>query len=1332
MLKRSFLNLRMIQWTCSTLFVFGFSLVTQAAEEIFPPEGIELSKTIMLDTKAKISELQKTGFDNSRAQSALLVKAYNRLLKEELKRPNPNRDKINRWYMNQASQILNLDKESAQFFRKNLEAVNPGNPFLYRSKEGKNYMAFPPLKSGNIEHGSLVTIEEHYNAHMRDTSVLQNVKNSANPKHVQFFPREYIRFMSVSYAVTWEMCQVQWASAKSILSFESLYRMKDSGEKKDPLCEEHFIKSLQDPIGWLGFYGFIMTNHALSPRISNWGLSKLGAALSNDRLPFLQKRVAFYKMVTNIVANGAGMAAGLTVSDYIHQFKENPNLKECFTNVSSAGWFGQYCMEAYKDFLLINSSTRDRMIISAGSLLSAFALNTAAQVPLQMAVHSARVGVLAAKQAVTHGLRAGVHVALGLVPLGPAGWVAGAVIYVGSTYLFLRFDHMVSPYIESAWYGFSKPRAVRNSLDHLVNLVGQQEQINWEKPLSQREEGELCLKERLSNFYDYLVENNYVKRVFEGKAKCDNPILLDEALRDFSLAMSEHRNLNILSGVSSTISIWQNKWSGFYYNYVASMRMLDQLAQYRRSHRERLGPVFDANQKYGFDSKKHASVDVFDELFNPLYGFEDEVLNAKDAVYGRNGRGVDHRQLVNNVHQWLKDGIETADKRFASSRPTLTWTTHFKPYMQSLLNEHDPLVLSEKLLKLRHMIDGYGHWATKPITSVLNRVFTPVMPFASEYFGAALAHRVPVNKHFMELEPSRQEEILVARQQAKCQEASLDGEGICSLTPEEILDLVDSYVPLMEDVSVDLGYEISSGDRSNIDGVIANSGYEYPNTFDPNCTTFSIFGSDNPTCWFSKGLKDAQGNSYDARFKTPQFSDQILAHMACGISNRPYLSTSDGPKNFLGSGSLYKSDNFSAVFTPPNLLKGAPACKSIDYNFAGREEHPRDTQDLHRSFIRVHNKTYYGALSLITDPSNPWIISDDVDSVERYWNTHIFPTAKEVAQNLYKQYQKVIIDKLLPLFKEESGFLDYNNLMTGKNQINPFTVYDRNSNTSYDQMFNWFQHSSAYNYNYTPEYYLSQYTTKNLRESFIQQARVYLQLTQRISDLEDRQAENILSTINHFITTMQRSSVDYNLDGDAFLREMKAKKAYHDNIMQKRNDYLVTLINETFEGLGSPIVWINKHDKEAFMSSVSTADGLTKIDDLVAIRIVDYFVNLKNDNHRSYDPADLFGTNHYQLKNALLFDSGNIEDLVDYLRPLFHQLDRDEITADELYDKLQEDNEIGVITLVQVSSSDMFKDWLIQRIKGDLLGLVGELKAQYLDDWIHGNKFYLNNLQLTE
>ncbi len=1329
MKHRPSLRLNLVQHAlCVLVLVLGFSQATFAAEDIFPAEGIELSKTIMLDAQAQISQLQREGLNNSRAQSSLLIQAYNRLVKEELKKQTPDHNKINRWYMNQASQILNLDAESTKFFKQNLSAVNPSNPFFYRSKDGKNYMAFPPLKSGNIEHGSLVSVEEHFNAHVRDVSVLQNVKNSANPQHVQFFPREYLRFMSVSFAVTWEMCQVEWFSGKSVLSFESLYRTKTLGEKKDPLCEEHFIKSLQDPIGWLGFYGFIMTNHALAPRLSNFAFQKLGAALSNSKMPFLQKQIAFYKFVTNIAANGLGMAAGLTVSDYIHQLKENQNLKACFKDVSASGWFGGYCTEAYKDFLLINSAAQDRMIISAGSLLSAFAMNTVAQIPLQGAVHAARVGAFAAKQAITHGVRAGMHVALGLIPLGPAGWVAGTVIYVGSTYLFLRFDHMISPYIESWWYNYSKPRAIRHSLDNMIDIVHRQEQIKWANPISEREEGELCLKERISNFYDYLVENNYVKRVFEGKAKCDNPILLDQALTEFSLAMSEHRNLNILSGVSSTISIWQNKWSGFYYNYMASMKMLDQLAQYRREHRERLGPV-DMNQKYGFDPTKRSSVEVFDELFNPLYGFEAEILNAKDAVYGKHGMGVDHVQLVNNVHEWIRGSITTADKRFGN-RPTITWKTHLKPAMEKLLDIQDPLLLAEGLIKLRHMSEGAGHYATKPVISVLKRVFTPVFPFMSDYLGAATAHRVPINKHFMELEPSQQEELLVLRQNEKCK-GSLEGEGVCSLTPEEILDLVDSYIPMIDSVSVDLGYDISSGDRSNIDGVIASAGYEFPNTFDPNCTTFSLFGSDNPTCWFSKGLKDANGNPYNARFKTPQFSDQILAHMSCGISNRPYLSTTDGPKNFVGSGSLYKSENFSAVFTPPNLLKGAPACESISYNFGGRELTPGDTMDLHRSLIRVNNKTYYGALGLVTDPSNPWIINDDINSLETYWNTYVFPTAKEIAQNLYRHYQKVIIDKLLPLFKQDDYYLDYNNLMKGKDQINLFANLDRMDN-AYDYMVNWVPTGSYGDMQYTPVSHYVQFTSKNLRESFIQQARLYLQLVQKVSDLSDDKAENILSTLNFYITTMQRTAVDYTLEGDAFIQEMKVKKAYHDNIMQKRSEHLTNLINETFDGIGSPIDWINREDRARFMSQVKVADALTKVDDLVAIRIVDYFVTLKNDTDRNPDPADLFGTNNYHLKNALLFEPKDMDALEQYLRPLFYKLDNDEITPDALFEQLLSDNESGVITLAEASTSDLFKDWLVQRLRGDLLGLTGELKAQYLDDWIHGNKFYLNNLQLEQ
>lgn len=1297
----------------TTLILFS-SGIASAQHSVYET-GIPASKVIMVETKKTLTDLQKKQVDNSKAQAAVLAKAYNKLLTEELKKSKPNKYKLDMWYKNHVTKILQLDAQTKAFLNKNLTIVDPNNPFVYRSKEGKNYLAFPGVKAGGLNlSGRIVRVDEHLSSQVRHTTFLDNIKNSANARHVQFFPREYTRFMAVSYAVTWEMCRVHWSSMNSILSFESAYRMKTPAEKKDPLCDEHFVKSLQDPVGWLGFYAFVMANHYIAPKVSAAMFNALGKKITNTKLPFIHKQVALVKFFTNIVAGGIGMTAGLTASDYVHQMKENPNLKACFKNSEQSGWFGENCKEAYKDFLMLNTAARDRMAISTMSLLSAFGLNTLAQIPLQAAIQGVRLGAGAI-----------LNLALGISFVPGAGWVVGAILYVGSTYLFLRFDHMVSPYIEKWYYGTTKPMAVRRTLTDLMDIVEKQKANKWSKPIAERAENERCFKEIISDTYDYLANNKLLKSgLMASDLKCDNPVLIDEALREFSLAMSEHRSLNILSGVSALVGIWQNKWSGFYYNYKGSMELIDLLAKYRRDYKQRLQSV-DFMKRYGMDFAKRSSVDIFDGVYYPLFGFEDAPLNMAD---GDVLEGVNHQALVNNVHNLIRKELQDYENSVAKGqkRKTITYTHHQEPFLKSLLKINDPMLLAEQLL--------VGRERFKMHEFLLGKYrFAPVFPYARDFYGpeAAKEIEVPAFIEFSNLSEESKKILIEERRKLKCNvNGALEADGACALTPEEVLSLEDTYIPIPNytmQIASDLGYENEAGERfQHVESIAQQDQFSAPHIFDPNCYTFSIFGSDNPTCFWSRGFKDSNGNPYSARFKTPLFSDYLLANMSCGISNKAYVSTSGGPKNLFGSETYFGSDGFAAQFIPPNLIKGAPACENLQYSFGPYINTTYDTKDLNRSFIRVKNKQYYGALQLVLDPSNPWIFNEDVASVEKYWNTNIYPSAKKIATTLYRQYQEVIYKNLLPLFKTNSSNIDFKHPITGSGQLKDLASFklDRQSHTISGLG------GVPVDYKALPRSVHSQFTTENLRESYIQQARFYLLMMKELAkNLSDQQAESLLVALDNYMSAMLRASVDYTLQGEAFIKEMKVKKAYHDNIMERRSKALNDQFTEVLGGLGH-LEWFNPSVRDNFMTQVQSAQGLKNANYIIAVRIVELFSRAHESN--ATDDERAFGFEDYRLKDALLFDSSELQKNISFIKPLYYKYIENKMNLEQIFEKLIEADTNKTISLTGANDSELFKEWVLYRLKSDLLGLVGELKAQYLSEWIHGSKFYLNNLELSE
>ena len=137
----------------------------------------------------------------------LLRRDYSKALKKEVSKDNPNIEALEEAYLKSVAEILKFNKETTEFF---ITLDQTSDPFLYRDpKTGENYILLTPKGSQNFNHGTLLKLENFMNSQKRNTNFMQTVKNSGNPRNINFFPREYIRFMAVSYSVAWSYCRTE-------------------------------------------------------------------------------------------------------------------------------------------------------------------------------------------------------------------------------------------------------------------------------------------------------------------------------------------------------------------------------------------------------------------------------------------------------------------------------------------------------------------------------------------------------------------------------------------------------------------------------------------------------------------------------------------------------------------------------------------------------------------------------------------------------------------------------------------------------------------------------------------------------------------------------------------------------------------------------------------------------------------------------------------------------------------------------------------------------------------------------------------------------------------
>ncbi|MDB2426047.1 hypothetical protein N9W41_00720, partial [bacterium] len=147
------------------------------------------------------------------------------------------------------------------------------------------------------------------------------------------FPFETARFYTVMGTM---------AAYKALANYE-----------KDPMALKNFMDSLKDPIGYISFFGFMLANRGVAAMIQ----------------PLAAKK--FSPKVAGFLAGNLGMAAGMTVSNAIHDVVYAKDLQACafsyFKDIEA-------CDRAFEDVVINEKYVQ--YTSSVTSLLAAAMLNT--------------------------------------------------------------------------------------------------------------------------------------------------------------------------------------------------------------------------------------------------------------------------------------------------------------------------------------------------------------------------------------------------------------------------------------------------------------------------------------------------------------------------------------------------------------------------------------------------------------------------------------------------------------------------------------------------------------------------------------------------------------------------------------------------------------------------------------------------------------------------------------------------------------------------------------------------------------------------------------------
>lgn len=380
----------------------------------------------------------------------------------------------------------------------------------------------------------------------------------------------------------------------------------------NPLLMEQHLDAQKDPVGHIGFYGFLISAGLVAEPL----MAMIKDRAESGRMsPTLSHRLSLFIPYLS-------MTVGMMASNVIHEVGHFPHFKECIAEKLRIGNYeGDVCDKAYRAW--VDYSVEDKLDEWAPMLMSMLMSNL-----IQSVIH---VLVLEAATTVTYQtVRAvGVQVLTAFIPGGIIVKGAKVVTYLGFVLqysIFVGLDLLTVRLFQMPYANIVEGGNLRQLDDQLLKKIAQSKDNYWQPTHSQN-----CWKPT-DEYMNSLYERGSDAMEAHKESCKDDLITL---MQTFAKEIGKFRELNM-----QDVTMSQNNWS----NYLGQVS-----GQYRAAkgfYFDFLGQIWDI--KYKTTSYFHR---LIDRPF-PLFGVTPRGLNKEtgDEFYRNQPTDVEAFQLE-TVHE---------------------------------------------------------------------------------------------------------------------------------------------------------------------------------------------------------------------------------------------------------------------------------------------------------------------------------------------------------------------------------------------------------------------------------------------------------------------------------------------------------------------------------------------------------------------------------------------------------------------------------------------------------------------------------------------------------
>ncbi|MBY0314390.1 MAG: hypothetical protein K2Q26_02645 [Bdellovibrionales bacterium] len=208
-----------------------------------------------------------------------------------------------------------------------LEFVPTSSPGVMRKiSDGKNYLMIPDKETGSHRPVLLetATAEDIRAVYIQNDNLRTILKNA-----VRIFPADLIQFSGAQVIIQMTAC---FGSGLAGL------------EASDPVCVDNLIKTLTDPAGIVGFFGFVVANRISSKYLNN-------ALVSFYTLAGQQRLTPSHMRTLRPLVGYIGMAFGSAASQVISHIANLPTAGKCLGSLSRGELpDSQHCKDMIEHF----------------------------------------------------------------------------------------------------------------------------------------------------------------------------------------------------------------------------------------------------------------------------------------------------------------------------------------------------------------------------------------------------------------------------------------------------------------------------------------------------------------------------------------------------------------------------------------------------------------------------------------------------------------------------------------------------------------------------------------------------------------------------------------------------------------------------------------------------------------------------------------------------------------------------------------------------------------------------------------------------------------------